>query len=84
MIEESEIETELLGFVQREVFAPEAAVTAETDLIAAGFDSMSLVRILLFVELTYGLWIPEKEINAVTLRNLRALTGTVARLLHAA
>ena len=84
MIEESEIETELLGFVQREVFAPGVAVTAETDLIAAGFDSMSLVRILLFVELTYGLWIPEREINAVTLRNLRALTGTVARLLHAA
>ena len=84
MIQESEIETELLGFVQREVFAPEAGVTAETDLIAAGFDSMSLVRILLFVELTYGLWIPEREINAVTLRNLRALTGTVARLLHAA
>ena len=83
MIEESEIETELLGFVQREVFAPEVSVTAETDLIAAGFDSMSLVRILLFVELTYGLWIPEREINAVTLRNLRALTGTVARLLHA-
>ena len=84
MIQESEIETELLGFLQREVFAPEVAITAETDLIAAGFDSMSLVRILLFVELTYGLWIPEREINAVTLRNLRALTGTVARLLHAA
>ena len=83
MIQESEIETELLGFLQREVFAPEVVVTAETDLIAAGFDSMSLVRILLFVELTYGLWIPEREINAVTLRNLRTLTGTVARLLHA-
>ena len=84
MIQEREIETELLGFVQREVFAPEVGVTAETDLIAAGFDSMSLVRILLFVELTYGLWIPEKEINAVTLSNLRTLTGTVARLLHEA
>ena len=82
MIEESEIETELLGFVQREVFAPEVAVTAETDLIAAGFDSMSLVRILLFVELTYGLWIPEKEITNETLSNLRSLAAAVCRLLH--
>ena len=82
MIAASEIEQELLAFLQREVFAPEVAVTTETDLIAAGFDSMSLVRVLLFVELTYGLWIPEREINAVTLRNLRALAATVARLLH--
>jgi acyl carrier protein len=83
MIEPGEIETKVLGFLQREIFAPEVALTAETDLIAAGFDSISLVRLLVFVELTYGLWIPEKEINAVTLRNLRALAATVARLLHA-
>ena len=82
MIEASKIETQLLAFVQREVFAPDVAATAETDLIASGFDSMSLVRVLLFVELTYGLWIPERELNAVTLRNLRSLTATVARLLH--
>jgi acyl carrier protein len=50
--------------------------------VAAGFDSMSLVRLLLFVEMTYGLWIPEKEINSEALRNLRALAATVSRLLH--
>ena len=82
MIERSEIETEVLAFLQREVFAPEVSMTAETDLIEAGFDSISLVRLLLFIESTYGLWIPEREINAVTLRNLRALAATVARLLH--
>ena len=82
MIERSEIETEVLAFLQREVFAPEVSMTAETDLIEAGFDSISLVRLLLFIESTYGLLIPEREINAVTLRNLRALAATVARLLH--
>jgi acyl carrier protein len=82
MIEAREIETQLLAFLQREVFAPEVVVTVETDLIAAGFDSMSLLRLLLFVELTYGLWIPEKEINAAALRDLRALAATVWRLLH--
>jgi acyl carrier protein len=59
-------------------------LTPETDLIAAGFDSMSLVRMLLFVETTYGFWMPAEEINGVTLKNVRGLAATVARLQHAA
>lgn len=76
------IEAELLAFLQREIFAPEVVVTADTDLVAAGFDSMSLVRVLLFIEMTYGFWIPEKEITSDALRNVRALAAMVARLLH--
>jgi acyl carrier protein len=82
MIEAREIETELLDFLRREVFAPEVIVRAETDLIAAGFDSMSLVRVLVFVEQTYSLWIPESEINSDSLRDIRALAATVLRLIQ--
>src|SRR5260221_378560 len=82
MIEARDIETELLDFLRREVFAPEVTVTAETDFIAAGFDSMSLVRVLVFVEQTYGLWIPESEINSTSLRDVRALAATVLRLIQ--
>lgn len=78
-----QIEEELLVFLRQEVFAPDVQLTADTDLILAGFDSMSLVRVMLFLETTYGLWVPEGEINAETLRNLRTLAETVARLLHA-
>lgn len=52
MIEATEIETKLLDFLKREVFAPEVGLTPETDLVASGFDSMSLVRVLLFLEQT--------------------------------
>jgi len=83
MIHARDIEMELLAFVQREVFAPDVVLTVETDLIAAGFDSMSLVRVMLFLESTYGLWVPEGEVHHETLRNLRTLAETVARLLHA-
>jgi acyl carrier protein len=83
MIEAQEIETKLLGFLKREVFAPEVAVTPETDLVAAGFDSMSLVRLLLFIEADYGFWIPESEITGDALKNVRALANTIARLLNA-
>jgi acyl carrier protein len=82
MIEATEIETKLLDFLKREVFAPEVVVTPETDLIAAGFDSMSLVRLLLFIETDYGFWIPESEITGDALSNVRALATTIARLLN--
>lgn len=82
MIEANEIENQLVAFMQREVFAPHLALTAETDLITSGFDSMSLVRVLLFVEKTYGLWIPEGEITGSALSNARTLAATVSRLLH--
>jgi acyl carrier protein len=82
MVQPPEIEAELLGFLRREIFAPQVALTAETDLIAAGFDSLSLVRLLVFVETTYGLWIPESEITTTALSNVRSLAATVSRLLH--
>ncbi len=82
MIEVREIEAALLAFLQREVFAPEIRLDSETNLIASGFDSISLVRLLLFVEASYGLWLPEGEINSTSLENIRNLAGTVCRLLH--
>jgi acyl carrier protein len=83
MIEAQEIENKLLDFLKREVFAPEVVVTPETDLVASGFDSMSLVRLLLFIETDYGFWIPESEITGDALFNVRALANTIARLLNA-
>ncbi len=83
MIDAQEIETKLLDFLKREVFAPEVAVTPETDLVASGFDSMSLVRMLVFIEIDYGFWIPESEITGEALKTVRSLATTIARLLNA-
>ena len=83
MIEPQEIETKLLDFLKREVFAANVVVTPETDLIASGFDSMSLVHVLLFIEQSYGFWIPEGDITGDALQNVRSLATTAARLLNA-
>lgn len=83
MTDPREIEASLLDFLRREVFAPDLELNVETDLVAAGFDSMSLVRVLLFIETTHGFWMPQSEINAETLRNTRSLAATVLRLKHA-
>ncbi len=83
MIEPQEIETKLIEFLKREIFAPEIVVTPETDLVASGFDSMSLVKVLLFIEQSYGFWIPEGEITGDALSNVRSLAATAARILNA-
>lgn len=83
MVEVAQIETDLLAFVRREVFSTQVDATLDTDLVAAGFDSMSLVRVLVFIEQTYGMWIPEGEITGDALQNLRTLAETVSRLLNA-
>ena len=83
MIAAQEIETKLLDFLKREVFAPDVAVMPETDLVASGFDSMSLVRMLVFIETDYGFWIPESEITGDALKDVRCLAATITRLLNA-
>lgn len=83
MIQAQEIETKLLDFLKREVFAPDVVVTPETDLVASGFDSMSLVRMLVFIETDYGFWIPESEITGEALKDVRSLAATITRLLNA-
>lgn len=83
MVNPTDLETELLAFLKREVFSADLNLTADTDLVAAGFDSLSLVRLLVHIEKTHGLWIPESEITPETLQNVRTLTTTVATLLNA-
>ena len=82
MIPSTEIETELLAFLRRDIFSPETKLDGDTDLVAAGFDSMSLVKTLLHVETKYGKWIPESEITNKALASVRALATTVARVLN--
>ena len=82
MIQPQEVETELMAFLRRDIFSPETGLTPETDLVGAGFDSMSLVKTLLHVETKFGRWIPEGEITGEALANTRALSATVARILN--
>jgi acyl carrier protein len=82
MIEPSEIETELLAFLGRDIFSPDTRLTPETNLVAEGFDSMSLVKVLLHIETKYGKWIPESEITNEALASVASLATTVARVLN--
>ncbi|HEY3861685.1 MAG TPA: phosphopantetheine-binding protein [Verrucomicrobiae bacterium] len=82
MSEECEVQNRLLEFLRGGMFSAETQVTAETDLIASGFDSLALVSLLVFVEKSYGLWIPQDEITEANLKNARSLAAVVVRLLN--
>ena len=82
MSEPADVEARLLEFLRGGVFSAQTPVTAETDLVASGFDSLSLVSLLVFIEKTYGLWIPQSEITETNLKNTRSLAAAVVRLLH--
>jgi acyl carrier protein len=82
MNEPTDVQARLLEFLRGGVFSAQTQVTEETDLLASGFDSLSLVSLLVFIEKTYGLWIPESEITEAALKNTRTLAVLVVRLIH--
>ncbi len=57
-----EIAAALVGFINREIMAPGHAVTAAESLDAAGVDSMALLKVLLFIERTFGFWVPDEDL----------------------
>ena len=82
MSEPTSVQAQLLEFLRGGMFSAQICVTEETDLIASGFDSLSLVSLLVFIEKTYGLWIPQSEITEASLKNPRSLAAVVVRLLN--
>jgi acyl carrier protein len=82
MSELTDVQARLLEFLRDGMFSVETHVAEETDLIASGFDSLSLVALLVFVEKTYGLWIPQSEITETNLKNTRSLAAVIVRLLN--
>jgi acyl carrier protein len=48
--------------IEEEILLRKTPLSLEEDLFAAGFDSMSLSRVLVFVEERYGLKIPDEDV----------------------
>lgn len=76
-----QIEADLIEWLTEEIFDPATKLDADTDLIGAGFDSMTLVRLVLFAEDQYAMQIPEARITEEILRNARSLASFIAGIL---
>ena len=79
----NDLAAELLAFVGREIITDRDDLATGTDLLAAGFDSFSLVNVLLYIEKQYGIWVPETAFTEQSLQNTQTLAATIQPHLHA-
>jgi diaminopimelate decarboxylase len=73
----------IVGFLNAEIMAAGHGLEPDNGLAAAGVDSMALLKILLFIEQTYGFWIPDEDLVPQNVVTARALAGYVANRLSA-
>lgn len=77
MVEIEQIKEQLVFFLNNEIFDPSIQIQADTDLFESGFDSFSLVKLLVFIEKQYNLQVPEDRLTEDTLRNVNRLSELI-------
>ena len=73
------IQKALADQIGSEILLRKTPLTSDEDLFAAGFDSMSLSRVLVFVEERFGVTIPDQDVvldEVSTLRTMAAFVKT--------
>lgn len=56
------VEAALLDFVTKDILLRKEPIGKDVDLFDAGFDSLSLSRVLVFVEQRFGASVPDQDI----------------------
>ena len=74
-----EVTAAIVRFLNARIMAETNAVGADDDLAAAGVDSMALLKVLVFVEREYGIWVPDEELTDDVIRSARTLATYVGR-----
>lgn len=72
------VEKALKEHIEGEILLRKTPLTRDEDLFVAGFDSMSLSRVLVFVEERFGVTIPDQD---VVLDEVSTI-DTMARFVH--
>jgi D-alanine--poly(phosphoribitol) ligase subunit 2 len=72
------IQRALNDHILAEILMRKAPLAPDEDLFAAGFDSMSLMRVLVFIEERFGVTIPEQDVDIDAIATLE----TMARFVH--
>jgi acyl carrier protein len=78
-LDPDEVAARLTRFINASIMAPSRPVQPEDDLEAAGVDSMSLLRVLVFVEAHFGFWMPDEDLVEENIASSRALARYICR-----
>ena len=77
MLRIEQIQEHLVVFLQNEIFDSSVTIEADTDLFETGFDSFSLVKLLVFIEKQYNLQIPEEKLTEDTLKDVKQISELI-------
>jgi acyl carrier protein len=71
------VATAIVRYLNTEIMAASHAITADDDLAAAGVDSMALLKVLVFVEREFGIWVPDEDLTDEVIQSARTLAAYV-------
>jgi acyl carrier protein len=69
----------LTGFVNGNIMAAGRPIEPDDAFETVGVDSMALLRILVFIETTFGFWMPDQDLVEENLTSPRALANYICR-----
>lgn len=77
MLQIDQIKGPLVSFLKTEIFDSSVALETDTDLFESGFDSFSLIKLIVFIEKKFRIHIPEEKITEETFRNINSLSELI-------
>jgi acyl carrier protein len=78
MVKMNDIEAQVLNFIREE--RPDLTINADTELMEAGvLDSIALIKSIQFAEATFGITIPDSDIDPSIFATPRAIAAYIAR-----
>jgi acyl carrier protein len=69
----------LTAFVNGHIMAAGRPIQPDDAFETVGVDSMALLRILVFIETTFGFWMPDQDLLEENLTSPRALANYICR-----
>jgi acyl carrier protein len=73
----------LTAFINANIMARGRPVQPQDDLVAAGLDSMAVIKVLLFVEAEFGFWMPDEDLSPENIGSASALAHYICRVRQA-
>jgi acyl carrier protein len=81
LIDLETLERGLLDLITGRLLDSSVALDATSGLAEAGLDSMAIMQLLLLIEDSYGLWLPESDLSRTNFASVRALAGVLHKRL---
>ena len=74
------LEQHLLKSVQEKLIETGVPLTAETDLFSVGLDSMGIIQLMISIEETLGVRVPESQVTRDNFTSANSLAALVRRV----